>query len=164
MQPTFVASSLVRYISETILLPRSPSLWSEWSWFLTRCHSLVPLSRSGVIMGVLERRLSGLLAVLSILSRMVGWYEVLTCIVHLGRLVYKYYPLIKGQFFKMSLLCYSYQRLRTHCADIFFFRSSAEGETYSTAARTQCKASREENTSTFRKPNSNLGSTGLNSY
>lgn len=65
---TFVAKSLVRQISETILLPRSPSLWSEWSWFFTRCHNLVPLSRSGVIIGVRDLKLSGLLAVLSILS------------------------------------------------------------------------------------------------
>lgn len=65
---TLVASSRVRYISETILLPRSPSRWSEWSWFFTRCHSLVPVSWSGVIMGARERRLSGLLAVRSKLS------------------------------------------------------------------------------------------------
>lgn len=50
------------------MLPLSPSRWSMWSWFFTRCQSLVPLSRSGVIMGVRERRLSGLLAVRSMLS------------------------------------------------------------------------------------------------
>lgn len=57
---TFVASSRVKQISDTILLPRSPSFWSPWSWFLTKCQTFTPLSRSGVIMGALERRLSGL--------------------------------------------------------------------------------------------------------
>lgn len=129
MHPTLVASSRVRYISETILLPRSPSLWSEWSWFLTRCHSLVPLSRSGVIMGVRERRLSGLLAVLSILSGMVDSRLVRGVEVCNAYGMCIYILLIKVQFFKMSLLCYTYPRLHTHCGDVFFVRSSAEGET-----------------------------------
>lgn len=60
---TFVASSLVRYISDTILLPRSPSFWSPWSWFLTKCQTLTPLSRSGVSMGTREWGLSGLVGV-----------------------------------------------------------------------------------------------------
>lgn len=41
-----VASNLVRYISDTILLPRSPSFWASVSWCLTRCQLLRPPSWS----------------------------------------------------------------------------------------------------------------------